>query len=112
MPSFASWLTILNLIILVGGGVVGFFTVRSAIIKANQDTQTRVREALHDENELLQSRVTRLERENKRLENLIQLFIAMMKKTHNIDTEIDGDVITMRSPNNGTHVSRINANGP
>lgn len=111
MITLPGWLTILNLILLVGGGIVGFFTVRSAITKANQDTQTRVREALHDENELLAKKVERVEKDNKRLESLIQTLMVMLKKIYHIEIEIDGDIVYMRSPN-GTHSSRIPTSGP
>lgn len=108
--SLASVLAIVNLVLVVGGVVGGYIVMRSAIARTESDVQTRVREALHDENELLQARVMRVERENKRLQDLIQLLIEMLKKTQQIDLDIDGEIITLRSPS-GTHISRIPQSG-
>lgn len=106
MTTIAGWLTIINLLVLIGGSIAGFFTVRSAISKANSDTQERVRNALHDENELLQARVQRVEKENRRLDRLMQLLVVMLKKTYDIDLEIDEDVLIFRSKS-GTHIGRL-----
>lgn len=105
--NLANLLTIANLLLLVSGIIGGYIVVRSAISKAESDVQSRVREALSAENELLQARVARLEKENRRVESLMQLLIATLRKTHHIEIEIDGDVITLRSPGGGTHVSRM-----
>lgn len=110
MTTLAGWLTILNLIFLVGGSIAGYFSVRSAIAKANADTQIRVREALHDENELLRGRVQRLEAENKQQGKILQLIITTLKKVYHIDLDIENDVITMRSANG--NVSRVSADTP
>lgn len=106
MTDLTGWLAIFNLIILLGGGIVGYFTVRSAITKANQDTQDRVREALSAENELLAKKVERVERENRRLDKLMQLIVVTLRKTQNIELEIDDDLIILRAKG-VTHTSRI-----
>lgn len=106
MTSLANLLNIATLLLLIGGIVGGYIVIRSAIAKSESEVQTRVRDALSAENALLRSRVERLEKDNKKLENLIQLFIATLKKTYRIETEIDGDIITMRS-SNGTHSTRL-----
>jgi hypothetical protein len=110
MSTLTGWLTIFNLIILVAGAGGGIWAFRSALSRAENDVQARVRDALAAENGLLQARVARLEKDNKRLENLMQLLIALLKKTHHIEVEIDGDIVTLRS-SNGTHSGRI-SNAP
>lgn len=109
MIDLASILVVANLIVIVGGVIGGWFVLRSSIAKAESEVQARVREALRDENELLRARVARIEHENKRLDSLIQLLILMLKKTHQIDIDINGEIITMRS-SNGVHTSRIPRN--
>lgn len=106
MTDLASLLTIANLIVLVGGIIGGWIVIRSAIQRAENDVQTRVRQALHDENELLQARVKRVEQENRRLDKLMQLIVVTLKKTQNIDLEIDDDVVILKAKG-VTHVSRI-----
>ena len=110
MTDLTGLLTIANLILLIGGSIGGVIVIRSAIAKAESDVQTRVREALSAENELLQARVMRLEKENKRLGGLIDLIIATLKRTHHIELEVDGELLIMRSPN-GTHTTRIPQSG-
>ena len=108
MIDWAQILTVANLLILLAVTFGGYFALKSALARSEIDVQTRVRDALSAENNLLQKRVERLEKENKRLENLLQLVVTTLNNTHHIDLEIDGDMITMRSPSGGTHVSRIN----
>lgn len=108
MTTLTGWLTIANLIILVLGGLGGTFVFRSALARAENDVQERVRDALSAENELLQGRVNRLERDNKRLNRLIELIISTLSKKHRIDIEIDGDIVTVRTQS-GTHTARIDS---
>ncbi len=107
MTTLAGWLTIINLIVLIGGAIGGIWAFRSALSKAESGVQTRVREALSAENELLRGRVQRLEAENKQQGRILQLIITSLKKLHHIEIDIDENVITLRSPNG--NVSRVNA---
>lgn len=106
MISLTELLTIANLVLIVAVIIGGYLSVKSAITKANQDTQDRVRAALSVENELLAKKVERVERENRRLDKLMQLIVVTLKKTQNIDLEIDDDVIILRTKGT-THTSRI-----
>lgn len=106
MPSIEVWLTIANLILLIFGSLGGILAFRSALAKAESDVQERVRDALSAENELLQSRVNRLEKEDRRKGKIIQLIISTLKKTHAIDLDIDEEMVILRTPS-GTHVVRI-----
>lgn len=106
MIDWSQILTIANLIILVTTIIGGYFALKTTIARAENDVQSRIRQALHDENELLQSQVERQERDMRRLRAIFDLLITTLKKTHGIDIEIDGDVITFRS-NNGVQVSKI-----
>lgn len=110
-----TWVSILALvepILLVFVGIGGYIGLRSGMAKAETEVQERVRTALHDENELLQSRVKRLETENKRLGNLMELVVVTLKKAHGIELEIDSDFITLRTPGSSSvsQVSRLQSN--
>lgn len=106
MIDFTGWLTIINLIVLISGSIGGTLVFRSSLRKAENDVQERVREALSAENELLQSRINRVEKENRRLNKLIQLIVTVLKKTLNAELEVDGDIVYLRTPQ-GTHTARI-----
>lgn len=101
-----SILAIANFLFVVAGIGGGWLVLRSSLAKSKDEVQARVLQALQTENELLRSRVERVEKENNRLGTLIQTLIAMLKKSQHIEIEIDGEIITIRSPN-GTHSSRI-----
>lgn len=105
MTDLPSILALANFLILAAGIIGGWFVLRSSIAKSETDVQTRVRAALHDENELLRNRVQRLETENKRLSKLMQLIVTTLKKLHGIELDIEDDVITLRSANG--NVSRV-----
>ncbi len=100
-------LVIANFVFLLLTVIGGYMVVRSTVAKSEGVIQQRVREALTAENDLLQSRVKRLEAENKRLNNLMALIIAALKNINGITLEINEDMITLRDAS-GLHVSRLN----
>lgn len=105
MIDWAGILTLANLIILVGGGIGGFITLRSSLAKTKDEIKERVLNDLGKENEVLRNRVQRLEAENRRQAKLMKLIVTSLKKMHDIDLDIDEDVITLRSGNNVSRVS-------
>jgi hypothetical protein len=106
MTTLTGWLAIANLIILVFGSIGGMLAFRSALAKAENDVQSRVRDALSAENELLQSRVNRLEKDNRRLNKLLQLIAQTLKKTHGIELEADDGMVILRD-STGQHTVRV-----
>lgn len=105
MIDWAGILTLANLVILVGGGIGGFFALRSSLAKSADEIKDRVMNDLGKENEVLRNRVQRLEAENRRQAKLMQLLITTFKKLHSIEIDIEDDVITLRSANG--NVSRV-----
>ena len=103
--TLAEWLAVGNFLIILLGVLGGWIVLRSAIAKSESEVQSRVREALHDENELLRGRIQRLETENKRLSKIMQLLVATLKQLYGIQLDIEEDVITLRNANGG--VSRV-----
>lgn len=108
MTTLTGWLAIINLIFLVAGGIGGTLVFRSSLRKAENDVQERVLQAMSTENELLQSRVNRLEKENRRLNRVLKLLASTLKKTHGIELEIDDETIYVRGQT-GTHIAHLDA---
>lgn len=92
---WSSFATILNFLILFAIGVGGYVTVRSSMSKAATDIQRQVREALQDENNMLHNRITRLEAENKQLNQTILFIINALKRTYHLEVKIEGNIITI-----------------
>lgn len=105
----ASWLTIANFLILLLGIIGGVLALRSAKSQTESTIQERVREALTTENALLQARIQRLERDNKRLNRLLTLIVTALKKTLNIELEVEDDAIILHDPKDHRRTIRIEA---
>ena len=110
MIDVASILIIVNLVVIVASIIAGRVVLRSSIAKAETEVQTRVREALSAENELLRGRVQRLEAENKQQAKVMQLIVTTLRKIYSIELDIDDDVITLRSSNG--NISRVSTDIP
>lgn len=105
MIDLTGTLVIINLAIVVGGIIATRIVLRSSLAKSENEIKERIVADLGKENELLRSRVQRLEAENRRMSKLMQLIITTLKKLHGIDMDIEDDVITLRSANG--NVSRV-----
>jgi hypothetical protein len=99
-------LTILNLVLAVGITIGGVFAYRGGKVRAEQEISERVRQLFHDENDMLQARIKRLEIDNKHLQKMMDLVIDTLKKTKGIELEITNDIVTMRD-GSATHVTRL-----
>lgn len=94
--NIAQLLVIANFVILVGGAIGGYIVIRSTMANAERIVEDRVRQALVTENVLLTSRVARLEKDNQRLDRLMAMMIDVLKKTRNIDLEVNDDMVIIR----------------
>lgn len=94
--SIPEWLAVLNFLLVIAGLVGGFFALRSGLAKAEQDVQTRIRDALHDENELLQSQVKRQAQELIQVKMLLHLLVEMLKKYRGMEVDASNDTIIIR----------------
>lgn len=109
MTTLTGWLTIINLFIMIAAPLGGIFIFRSSLAKAKDDVQERVREALESENKLLQSQIDRQDRTLRRMEKILQLIAATLKRTHNIELTIDEDIVILRDIKSGhQHTASIN----
>ncbi len=104
--SFAELLVIANFILIVGEAVGGYIVIRSTISNAERLVEERVRNALVAENELLTARLVRIEKENLRLDQIMELVIEILKKTRNLELEVRDDMIILRDDGKA-HVRRI-----
>lgn len=100
-------LSLLSPLLVVVGVFAGYISLRSGVAKSEREIGERIRNALHDENNLLQTRVQRVEEENKHLHRVMQLIIETLKKTNGIELEINGDIITLRKSNGNIQVNRL-----
>ncbi len=109
MITWTGILTLVNLAIMVGTTLGIVWAFRSSKSRSEREIGERVRLALHEENELLQSRLKRIEGENKHLNDMLQLVIDMLKKTRNITLEIDttNSIVTFRGKDGTIQVSRL-----
>ncbi|SRR6266568_4408540 len=106
--NFAELLVIANFVLLVGEAVGGYIVIRSTISNAERLVEERVRNALIAENELLAARLARIEKENQRLDQIMDLVIDVLKKMRNIEIEVHDDMVIIRDDGK-THVKRITA---
>ncbi len=109
MTNWASILTLVDLIIMVGTAFGVVWAFRSSKGRSEREIGERVRQALHEENELLQSRLKRIETENRHLNDMLQFVIDMLKRTRNITLEIDttNSIVTFRGSDGTIQVSRL-----
>jgi hypothetical protein len=89
-------LVVANFIFLLLTIVGGYLVLRSTVARAEAAVQVRVRDALTVENELLQSRVKRIEGENRQQKALMRLLVVTMKKQLGLDIELDEDTVIIR----------------
>lgn len=99
---------ICTFLILLAGILGGYISLKNTIARSNIEVQTHVRDALKDENELLQARVQRIEAENRRLNDMLQLLITIFEK-RGVTIVIDDAMITVRDKDGGTVTVRSQA---
>jgi hypothetical protein len=89
-----SWLTILNMLLVIGGTLGAAIAFRSGRANAERAVETRVREMLNDENKLLQDRYARLEKELARVRRTMQAILKILED-QGLHMEVRDDVISL-----------------
>ena len=108
MTTFTSWLTIINLCMIVVVPFAGYLAFRSSLSKAKDEIQERVQRALETENKLLHDQLDRQDKSMKRMDKILQLIATTLKRTHNIELSIDEDIVILRDIKSGSqHSARI-----
>lgn len=103
--TFTEVFAIAEFIFLVAAVIGGYIMVRSTIAKASAEVQTRVREALTAENELLQGKVKRLEENSRRLERLLLMLQEAMRR-RGVEIVIDDETVIIRDDKE-TRISKL-----
>lgn len=85
--------------------VAGWIVLHTTISKTSIEIQERVRAALKDENELLTGKVTRLEKDNERMNGLMTLIIETLDKI-GISLEIDNDTVLIKDKSGALTTAR------
>ena len=112
IPSdLTSIIAIAEFLIVLAAIIGGYLSVRGVVSKSSEEVQSRVRDALKDENELLQSRITRVEAENRRLSDMLQLLTTIFEK-RGVTIIIDDSMIQVKDKDGSTVVVRQSAPVP
>ncbi|SRR5258708_6853726 len=96
MINWTQILAILSFFLALVGPLGVMLALRGSKLQEEQKIAQRVRDMYHDENELLLSRVTRLEADNRHLHDMQDFVIDTLAKVKNIMLSIDDSMITMR----------------
>lgn len=86
--------------------VVAFFAVRSGVLKSANDAQSSAISALRTEVETLRERVEDAEKENTRLEQIIDTICVALKK-RGLVISIQGEMINIEDKRGGSTTTRI-----
>ena len=111
MTNWTQILAILSFFLALVGPLGIVLALRGSKLQEEQKIAQRVRDMYHDENELLLSRVTRLEADCKHCNKVIELIIDTLQKVKGITLEVEDSVITLRDASS-THRSRLSDTGP
>ena len=111
MSNWAQILAILSFCLALMGPLGIVLALRGSKLHAELETDERLRQMYHDENELLLSRVTRLEADSKHCNKVIELIIDTLQKVKGITLEVEDSVITLRD-GTSTHRSKLSDTGP
>lgn len=99
-------LAIGEFVVLICTIVGGWFAIRSAVTKSALDVSVRVREDLAAENRLLQDKIERLEKDNKRLQQIVYTIRHALKR-RGLHIEIEGEYITVVDANGQADSTRF-----
>ena len=107
MTDFSTTLSIISLLLTIGGLLGGFYAFKSGMSRAASEVQEHVINALESEITNLHQRLEDLKDENTRLRLIIETICAALKSRGLVVT-IDGDMVsihdTHRSTTTFTHI--------
>jgi hypothetical protein len=86
--------------------VVAFFAVKNGVMKSANEAQSSTIDAMRDEIQLLRERVEDTEKENMRLEQIIDTICAALKK-RGLVISIQGEMINIQDKRGGSTTTRI-----
>lgn len=101
-------LTLLNLVMTIAVVLGGIFAFKVGMSKTASEIQERVISALRTEIQSLQDRISQLEKENTRLQQILGIIKSALKK-RGLTITIDSDLVSIHDEKSGntTQSSRI-----
>ncbi len=105
MQDIYSALSILSVVLTIAGIIGGFWAFKSGINRTANEVQERVINAMQQEITILHNRLSDLEAENKRLDQVLYTLCEALKK-RGLFVTIEGHMVTV-SDGRETHSVRI-----
>jgi hypothetical protein len=105
MPELYSFISIISMRLTVAGILGGILAFKNGFTRTANEVQERVINALQQEISVLHMRLTDLEAENRRLDQVLITLCEALKK-RGIVVSIDGSLVTV-TDGNTTHSMRI-----
>lgn len=106
MTTFQDFLPVLNMVLLVGLTIGGFFAFKRGYSKETGEIQERVIDALKDEVSVLHSKVDDLEKERATQDRVIAT-IRYALRQYGLKVTIAGDFVTLNDMHGQSKTTRI-----
>ena len=106
MPDFYTTLSIISLLLTIGGLFGGFFAFRNGMARTANEVQERVIHALESEITTLRQRLDDMNEENIRLKLVIETICAALK-SRGLAVTIDGAMVSIRDTHGTTTITHI-----
>src|SRR5260370_23023551 len=101
MPDFYTALSVISLLLTIGGLLGGFFAFRNGMTRTANEVQERVINALETEITSLRQRLDDMKDENVRLRLIIETICAALK-SRSLAVTIDGDMVPIHHAHRST----------
>src|SRR5437773_5749881 len=101
MTEFYNTLSVISLLLTIGGLLGGFYAFKSSMSRAANEVQEHVINALESEITNLHQRLADLKDDNSRLELIIETICAALK-SRGLAVTIDGDMVSIRDTSGTT----------
>jgi hypothetical protein len=101
MPDVYTTLSVISLLLTIGGLLGGFFAFRNGMVRTANEVQERVINALESEINNLRQRLDDMKDENIRLRLIIETICAALK-SRGLAVTIDGDMVSIHDAQGGT----------
>jgi hypothetical protein len=94
MNTISIALSMFSIVLTIASAIGGFYAFRNGLARTANEVQERVIDALDMEMGILRARLTDLERENKRLSQIISAICQTLKR-RGMDVSVEGNLITV-----------------
>lgn len=101
MPDVYTTLSVISLLLTIGGLLGGFFAFRNGMTRTANEVQERVINALESEITTLRLRLDDMKEENVRLRLIIETICTALK-SRGLAVTIDGDMVSIHDTHSST----------